>query len=82
MSDTSEGRRKSGEGARRNPQNANPAKIERFLNGIHYPASKDELLKQAEDNAAPEDILYILNKFENKKYNTTIDVRKEVGHIE
>jgi hypothetical protein len=82
MSGTTEGGRKSSEGGRGDPQKASPAAIERYLKGIHYPASKDELLKQAQNNGAPEDVLYVLNKFENKKYNTTIDVSKEVGHVE
>jgi hypothetical protein len=82
MAGTTEGGRKSSEGGRGDPQKASPAAIERYLKGIHYPASKDDLLKQAKNNGAPEDVLNVLNRFEDKKYNTTIDVSKEVGQVE
>lgn len=59
-----------------------PAAIERCLKGIHYPASKDDLLKQAKGNGAPEYVLNILSRFEDKKYNTIINVSKEVGQVE
>jgi hypothetical protein len=82
MAGTTEGGRKSSEGGRGDPQKASPAAVERYLKGIHYPASKDELLKQAKGNGAPEDVMNVLNRFSSKQYNTTIDVSKEVGQVE
>jgi hypothetical protein len=81
MSGTTEGGRKSSESGRGDPQKESPTAIERDLKGVHYPASKDELLRQAKNNGAPEDALYVLNKFQKKKYNTNLDISKEVSHV-
>lgn len=82
MAGTTEGGRKSSEGGRGDPNKASPAAVERYLKGIHYPASKDELLRQAKDNGAPQDVMNVLNRFEDKKYGSTVDVAKEVGAVE
>jgi hypothetical protein len=73
---------KSSEGGRGDPQKASPAAIERYLKGINYPASKDDLVNKAKENNAPSDVMYILKQFEEKQYNSPIDVSKEVGRIE
>ncbi len=72
---------KSSEGGRGNAEKASPAAIERYLKGIHYPAKKGDLLNRAKENSAPSDVINSLNKFEEKQYNSTIDVSKEVGRI-
>ena len=58
----------------------NPIEVERYLKGIHYPASKEDLVNQAESNEAPQEIIDFLNNFEDKEYGSTIDVTKEAGH--
>lgn len=82
MAGTTEGGRKSSEGGRGDPNKASPAAIERYLKGIHYPAKKDDLIKQARNNGAPEDVMNVLNRFEDKKYGGTVDIAKEVGNVE
>lgn len=78
----STGGQKSSEGGRGNPEKASPAAIERYLKGIHYPASKDNLVNKAKENNAPSDVMHILNQFEDHEYNSPIDVSKEVSRIE
>lgn len=78
----SEAGRKSSEGGRGNPEKASPAAVERYLKGIHYPASKGDLVNQAKQNGAPSDVMSVLNRFEDKEYGSTIDVAKEVGNVE
>ncbi|WP_032113705.1 hypothetical protein [Candidatus Paracaedibacter symbiosus] len=39
--------KKASEGGRDNPEKASPAAIERYLEGIKYPASKQDLTSQA-----------------------------------
>jgi len=82
MAGTQEGGRKSSEGGRGDPNKASPAAVERYLKGIHYPASKDDLLSQARENHAPQDVMNVLGRFENKEYGGTIDVAKQVSRAE
>lgn len=82
MAGTTEGGRKSSEGGRGDPNKASPAAIERYLKGIHYPAKKNDLIKQAQNNGAPDDVMNVLNRFEDKEYGSTVDVAKEVGNVE
>lgn len=82
MAGTTEGGRKASEGGRGNPDKASPGAIERYLKGIHYPAQKEDLIHQAEDNGAPQDVMNTLNHFEDKEYGGTVDVAKEVGKAE
>ena len=82
MAGTTEGGKKSSEGGRGNPEKASPAAVERHLKGITFPANKAGLIKNARDNQAPEDVLHVLERFEEKEYGSVIDVSKEVGRIE
>lgn len=82
MAGTTEGGRKSSEGGRGDPNKASPAAIERYLKGIHYPARKNDLISQAQNNGAPDDVMNVLNRFEDKEYKSTVDVAKEVGNVE
>ncbi len=66
----------STEGGRGNPHKASPAAVERYLKGVHYPAQKDDLVYQAQGNGAPKGVMYVLNQFEDKNYNSTVDVAK------
>ncbi|MGN6671384.1 MAG: DUF2795 domain-containing protein [Candidatus Nucleicultricaceae bacterium] len=59
----------------------NPAFLERYLKGIHYPATKKELIRRALQNDAPRQVLYALIHFNRKEYVSTIDVAKEVGSM-
>ena len=82
MTGTSEGGKKTSEGGRGNPEKASPAAIERYLKGIHFPANKKKLMDQAKTNNAPEDVMKVLGRFEEKDYSSPIDVAKEVGKAE
>ena len=82
MTGTTEGGRKSSEGGREDPNKASPAAIEKYLKGIHFPAQKHGLISKAQDNEAPQDIINVLNRFEDKKYGSAVDIAKEVGVVE
>jgi hypothetical protein len=82
MAGTTEGGKKSSEGGRGAPEKASPAAVERYLKGINFPASKQDLIKHAKQNNAPEDVIHVLNQFEDKEYHSVIDISKEVGRIE
>lgn len=65
----------------RNEQ-ASPAEIQKYLGGIDYPAPKEQLVQQAREQNAPEDVCAILDELPNKQYGGPNEVSEEVGRIE
>jgi len=56
-----------------------PANVQQYLAGVQYPARKEDLLKQARDNHAPEDIIDAIENFAGVKYDGPQDVMKAYG---
>jgi hypothetical protein len=59
-----------------------PAIIEKYLSGMHYPAQKKDLVNNAKNNKAPDNVLGFISKMPDKTYKSPIDVTKEIGKIE
>lgn len=59
-----------------------PASIASFLEGISFPASKDDLMDYAEDNNAPQDVLDVLDQLPDQEYTSMADVMSGVGQVE
>lgn len=74
--------KKSSESSRGAPNRANPAETETGVKGVNYPANKNELIKKANDNKAPSDVLSVLNHLKNNHYSSPIEIAKEVGRVE
>ncbi len=58
-----------------------PAVVEKSIKGIKFPASKQDLIQQAEDNDANQDILNILNNVPDKQFNSPIDISIAIGKM-
>ena len=56
----------------------NPIQVQKALGGIDYPASKEELVKHAEEKGADEEVLSALKDLPDRKYETPADVNKEL----
>lgn len=82
MAGINENEQKASEDSRGNPEKANPTEIERYIHGASFPADKNRLLQQARINQAPQDVINVLNKFEEKQYKSPIDISKELGRVE
>ena len=61
---------------------ASLAEIEKFLKGIDFPASKQDLIQYAEDNNAPEHVIEVLNNMPDQQYGSAADVAKGIGSAE
>ncbi len=61
---------------------ASPAKIQHCLKGAHYPSNKDDLLRLAKKNSAPNDVLKILGVIPEKEYSSPAELMKAVGRKE
>jgi len=82
MAGTTQGGQKTAQGGRGNPDKASPSAVEHYIKGIHFPCDKNALIQQAQGNNAPDDVMSVLNRFEEKQYTSAVDIAKEVGQVE
>jgi hypothetical protein len=61
----------------------NPIQLQKHLKGVDYPATKDDLIEQAEENGADDDVIDVLEQLpDDEEFETPADVNKAVGEIE
>jgi hypothetical protein len=60
-----------------NPRSA--AELEKYLKGVDYPASKDDLISKARSNGAPQEVIDMINSLSESHFNSPIDVTKSFG---
>lgn len=59
-----------------------PTMVESFLKDVEYPCEKSDLLDLARDNDAPEEVINLIEQFEDRTYDSPTDVAKEIGKLE
>lgn len=60
----------------------NPASLQKYLKGMNYPATKDDLIEHAESQGADDNVLDTLEQLPEDEYETPADVSKAIGEIE
>ena len=55
------------------------ANVTHQLKGIDFPADKNDLIKHAKQNKAPQEVLDELQNFEDREYGSMADVMKAYG---
>jgi hypothetical protein len=56
-----------------------PANVTHHLKGIHFPARKQDLLKQAKQNGAEKEVMELLNSMPDAEFASIAEVMKAVG---
>ena len=56
-----------------------PARVQGYLRGVGYPASKSRLLERARLNQAPDEIVRALERVAEGDYQRAVDVTREIG---
>jgi hypothetical protein len=56
--------------------NVNPIQLQKFLGGVDYPASKDDLLKKAEEHGADDEVMEALRALPDQEYDAPTAVTK------
>jgi Protein of unknown function (DUF2795) len=56
-----------------------PANIQKYLKGQNYPARKDDLVRTAQDNNAPKDVLDVIKHLPEDNFGGPQDVMKACG---
>ncbi|MDQ3833528.1 MAG: DUF2795 domain-containing protein [Actinomycetota bacterium] len=57
----------------------NPVHVQKFLGGLDYPASKEDLMKRAEQEGADQEVRSILEQLPDQNYEIPADVSKAIG---
>ncbi|OUE10253.1 DUF2795 domain-containing protein [Clavibacter michiganensis] len=57
----------------------NPIELQKHLSGLDYPASKDDIVKKAEDSGADSDTLDALKSIEDKEYDAPTAINSAVS---
>lgn len=60
----------------------NPVQIQKYLSGVDYPASKDDLVKYARNQGADENVQETLRQIPDQQYQTPADVSQAIGKLE
>lgn len=56
-----------------------PQEIQKYLGGVNYPATREELANRARENGAPEDVVKFIENLSAERYETPADVMKAYG---
>ena len=57
----------------------NPIELQKHLGGVDYPASKDDLVRRAEESGAGDDVLEALRGIPDREYDAPTAVTKAVS---
>lgn len=56
-----------------------PTDVQKYLKGVEFPTSKDDLIRQARNNGAPEELITNIENFEDDQFGGPQDVMKAYG---
>ncbi|MFB9432858.1 DUF2795 domain-containing protein [Streptoalloteichus tenebrarius] len=57
----------------------NPIQVQKFLKGIDYPATKDEVVKAAQSQGADDNVLDTLRNLPRDNFNSPNDISEAMG---
>jgi hypothetical protein len=60
----------------------NPVMAQKFLKGVDYPASKQDLMRSAQEEGADERTIQTLQRLPDRRYEGPQAVAKAIGEIE
>ncbi|MDP3795514.1 MAG: DUF2795 domain-containing protein [bacterium] len=60
----------------------NPVQIQRFLEGLDYPATKDEIIEHARAEGADDNVIATLEQIPDREYEGPSGVSRELGQME
>lgn len=58
-----------------------PVAVQKFLSGISYPATKQELIKHAKDKGAPSNVLQFMEQMDDSTFKSPVDVSRALGKL-
>ncbi|OUL36670.1 hypothetical protein BV372_06480 [Nostoc sp. T09] len=62
---------------------ANPVSVQKYLKGVDYPATTEELIEYAQEQGADEEVLSILEQLpEDEEFESPTDLSEAIGELE
>jgi len=58
--------------------NSDSIQIQKYLHGMDYPASKDDLIDCAKENGAPKEVLDQLDSLRSDHFNSPVEISKHI----
>ena len=58
-----------------------PISLQKHLKGTSYPASKQDLVRQAQTNQAPGDVLEMIRRLPLERYGSPAEVMRSFGRM-
>jgi hypothetical protein len=65
----------------KNTMAVSPAQVEKYLKGVDYPTRKADLIKQAQQNGAPPEVVDFLRQLREETYQKQTDVTQAIGQM-
>jgi hypothetical protein len=59
----------------------NPIQLQKYLKGVDYPASKQDLIKTAEKHGADENVRSVLEQLPDEQFEKPTDVNQAIGDM-
>ncbi len=59
-----------------------PIQVQKYLGGLHYPVSKDDILDKAKEEGADKNVLQMLDRIPDREYPSPVEVSREVGKLD
>lgn len=59
--------------------NMNPIQVEKYMKGVDYPASKEDLLNAAKRNGAEKQICDMIQNLPNQRFEKPTDITKALS---
>jgi hypothetical protein len=59
----------------------NPIQLQKYLGGVDYPISKQDLVRHARDNGADDEVIRTLERLPFDEFNSPNDVSEAFGKI-
>jgi hypothetical protein len=56
--------------------------VQKYLHGADYPATRKDLLDQARQNSAPDEVMDVIQRMPDQEFGGPQDVMKAYGEIE
>ncbi|MGI5917594.1 MAG: DUF2795 domain-containing protein [Anaerolineae bacterium] len=63
------------------PKEASPIQVQRYLKGLQYPASKEDIIQRIKDSDAPNEVIEFMQRLPDQEYKSPIDISRAVGQL-
>lgn len=59
----------------------NPVQLQKYLGGLDYPVSREDLVRRAQEKGADQEVLRTLRSLRRDEFNSPNDVSEAVGEL-